>query len=100
MSQGPGVVMQKLQLIFQKHPGEMFTTSELCRSVYGVRSVQKKHRVSVLRALKKMGSTSMPTLWRWVLSYEKSDDVWFEHRAHQAKPRGCAPASSRRPPGK
>ena len=32
----------------------------------------------------------MPFLWRWVAHFEKSDDVWFDHRIHP-KRLDCAP---------
>ena len=96
MSKGPGIVTRKLSEVFRKNPEGQHTTAELCRRVYGIRRAQKKHRVAVLRALKRLGTTSMPFLWRWVPSYEKADDVWFDHRIYPMK-KGCAPASAKRP---
>jgi hypothetical protein len=96
MSRGPGLISQRLQAIFRQHPEEMFTTTDLCQRVYKLRNIQKKHRVAVLRALRRLGTTSLPFLWRWVARFEKSDDVWFDHRIHP-KRLDCAPASEKRP---
>src|SRR5262245_41051962 len=96
MSRGPGIVERQLADIFAREPRGVFTTEMLCRRVYLIEKVQKKHRVSVLRALKRLAARSFPTLWRKVQKYER-DDLWFDYRAY---PRGAADraaANQRRP---
>jgi hypothetical protein len=68
----------------------------LCRRVYGVKEVQKKHRVAVLRALKRLARRSLPKLWRWAAKGER-DDAWFDHRAHPSRAADKGPASDKRP---
>jgi len=74
MSRGPGRIETKLLQLFARRPSAILTTAEICRHIYGVRHVDKKHRVAVLRALKRLASRSMPTLWRMVQRHERSDD--------------------------
>ena len=64
MSRGPGHVERKLGDVFARAPQSVFTTDVLCRRVYRVKEVEKRHRVAVLRALKRLAARSMPTLWR------------------------------------
>src|SRR5680860_1185029 len=96
VSRGPGAVQRRLRVIFAESPGEFFSTEELCQEVYRVGQVQKKHRVSVLRALKRLSATSMPWLWRVALEYERNDE-WYDHRQWQGRMRGAAPATDARP---
>jgi len=79
MSKGPGTVERRLRDIFAKEPRGVFTTETLCRGVYRMGKVQKKHRVAVLRALKRLATRSMPTLWRRVQKHER-DDAWYDYR--------------------
>jgi hypothetical protein len=97
MSRGPGHIEAKLLQLFSNQPVAILTTAEICRLVYETTQVDKKHRVAVVRALKRLGRRSMPTLWRMVLRHERSDDVWFDHRSFPKRSADCAPAVSRRP---
>ena len=74
LSKGPGKVERRLADIFRDQPRSVFTTQELCVHVYGIRKPLKKHRVAVLRALKKLAKRSMPMLW-WKVSRHERDDV-------------------------
>jgi hypothetical protein len=96
MSRGPGTVERRLRDIFAEDAKGVFLTSMLCQRVYRVRKVQKKHRVAVLRALKRLARRSMPTLWRRVLKHER-DDEWYDYRAFQWRASDRAPAISPRP---
>jgi hypothetical protein len=96
MSKGPGRVQRRLAEIFQKNPEGMFLTKELCSRVYQTGRVQKWHRVSVLRALKSLARSSIPTLRRRVLRYER-DDEWFDSRAGLFPLRGTTRVTEQRP---
>ena len=53
MSRGPGKVERAIEALFAKEPDNAFTTNELSARVYsGVDSIEKKHRVAVVRAAK------------------------------------------------
>jgi hypothetical protein len=55
MSKGAGRVERVIAAAFANAaPMEVLTTEGLARLVYGVEQVEKKHRVAVLRAVKKM----------------------------------------------
>lgn len=96
MSRGPGRIERRIAQLFQKDPRLVPTTTEICQYVYGVETVQKKHRVAVLRALKRFSKRSMPQLWREAQRYERSD-IWFDHAIYPNPKASCAPASERRP---
>ena len=97
MSRGPGRVARGLKAIFEKAPEEIFTTEVLCRRVYRVAKVEKKHRVAVLRALKGLANSSMPTLWRRAAIHERNDE-WYDKRTFQGRrPSNAAPALEPRP---
>jgi hypothetical protein len=96
MSRGPGAVEGRLREIFGNNPTGVFSTGALCRRVYRVQTVQKKHRVAVLRALKRLALRSMPTLWRRAQKHDR-EDVWFDHRAFPSRAKDGAPAVDNRP---
>jgi hypothetical protein len=96
MSKGPGSVESKLRDIFAKDRHGVFTTETLCRRVYGVKEIQKKHRVAVLRALKRLAIRSMPTLWRRVQKHER-DDAWYDYRSFPSRAHDRAAAKEPRP---
>jgi hypothetical protein len=97
MSRGPGHIETKLLRLFSQQPPPL-TTAQICQYVYDVAQVEKKHRVAVLRALKRLGKKrSIPTLWRMVQRYERSDDVWFDHHRFPKRSDDCAPAADERP---
>lgn len=96
MSRGPGHVERKLGDVFARAPQGVFTTDVLCRRVYRVKKVEKRHRVAVLRALKRLAARSMPTLWRRVLKHER-DDAWYDYRSLPGRAVDRGPAAERRP---
>jgi hypothetical protein len=66
MSKGPGRIQRAIKSAFEAEPDNAFTTEELCRRVYGLKSrnpISKKQRVAVLRAAKNvLGLEYFPTL--------------------------------------
>jgi hypothetical protein len=82
VSRGLGAVAIKLKEVFDRHPTDSFSTSELCQKVHPGQRVQKKHRVSVLRALRTLVRSERLEIWRLELAHEKADVVWFGRRCH------------------
>lgn len=90
MSKGPGSVESQLSEIFTENRKQAFQTSELCRKIFRIKRVEKKHRVSVLRALKRMSTRSTAGVERAVkvgrvVVKGKREDWWFDY--DQASPR-------------
>lgn len=55
MSRGPGRVEQAVEATFARFPDQTFSTAELAPIVYpGVNQLEKKHRVSIVRAADKV----------------------------------------------
>jgi hypothetical protein len=83
---------------FASDPSAILGTDEICRAVYAIERVEKRHRVAVLRALKRLAETGMPGLARRVLEFEKKSDWWFDATAHDwALPSTSGPAHGPRP---
>ena len=96
MSRGPGWVQKEILNIFQQAEHPAFKTSELCEIIYKTRYVEKKHRVAVIRALRKLAEGPLPGLWKWTLDYEKADTVWFDHRHLPLKGKSREPVNANR----
>jgi hypothetical protein len=96
MSRGPGAIQRKLLAIFTKDARGVFTTEMLCHYVYNIEKVQKKHRVSILRAIKRLAGSSMPTLWRKAAKFQR-DDEWYDYRCYPGRAHDRAPAAEARP---
>src|SRR5689334_4814729 len=77
MSRGPGHVTKALFQLFGGQQRVLFTTTDLCRIVYGCEQPTKAQRVAVLRAVRKISATGQISIVRWVLKYEKADDVFY-----------------------
>jgi hypothetical protein len=61
MSKGPGRVQRAILALIAANPNGAWTTEDLCRAAYpGVNRVEKKHRLSALRALRTM---ALPGMW-------------------------------------
>ena len=69
MSKGPGKVQTQLIALFKKNADRYFSTEELCCWAFGVRRVEKKHRVSVLRALKRISEIQALNIYRAVKTH-------------------------------
>jgi hypothetical protein len=54
MSKGPGRVERIIEAVFAAEPDNAFTIEDLCDRVYPGEPIEKKHRVSVLRAAKQV----------------------------------------------
>ena len=55
MSRGPGRIERAIKAAFDAEPTRVFTTEHLCARVYpGVDAIEKKHRVSLIRAAKRV----------------------------------------------
>ncbi len=55
MSRGPGRVERAIKAAFDAEPTRVFTTEYLCTQVYaGATKIEKKHRVSLIRAAKRV----------------------------------------------
>jgi hypothetical protein len=55
MSRGPGRVERAIKAAFDAEPTRVFTTEHLCTQVYsGTTKIEKKHRVSLIRAAKRV----------------------------------------------
>jgi hypothetical protein len=72
MSRGLGRVAAELLSIFLKEPAYFHPTSELCKRVYRITKVEKKHRVAVLRAMQTLVERGQVSIWRVKLEEEKT----------------------------
>ena len=54
MGRGPGRVEQIIEAVFETEPDNAFTIEDFCDRVYPGEPIEKKHRVSVLRAAKQV----------------------------------------------
>jgi hypothetical protein len=54
MSKGPGRIQRAIKGLFEAEPDNAFTTTELCERVYGTKNTDKKRRIAVIRAAKKI----------------------------------------------
>jgi hypothetical protein len=86
VSKGPGHVEQRILQIFAKQPKGLFTTRELCRRVFKTGRIEKKHRVSALRALKSLSRRSDLNIWRLAWKGQR-DDRWFNYDKLWPQPR-------------
>jgi hypothetical protein len=77
MSRGLGRVAAKLLSILVEEPADFHPTSALCKRVYGIANVEKKHRVAVLRGMQTLVERNSVSIWRLRLENEKCDDEWF-----------------------
>lgn len=110
MSRGLGKIQSQLFGLFQKNPTRYFSTEQLCRKIFRIRRVEKKHRVSLIRAIKRTSETQTLDIYRAVVKHS-NNDLWFIHGRpnaalnsllHKAGARNVdvAPAKDRRPPKK
>lgn len=97
MSRGAGKIERFISDLFADDPKRIESTADLCRAIYGVEAVEKKHRVAVLRALKSICRKSMPFLTRRVALGERFGDSWFDAREYPLRGGDVAPAKSKRP---
>jgi hypothetical protein len=83
MSRGYGRVARTIETIFGKNPDGVFTVEELARAVYrDAQSVDKKHRVAVLRAAKQVAAVLH---WQFDLSLlDHYQRIFFNKRSEKS----------------
>lgn len=65
MGSGPGNVERALRSLVADNPQGAWTTTEICRRVYGIDRAQKKHRVAVLRTMRRIIESTDCDLLSW-----------------------------------
>lgn len=93
MSRGPGRVQRRIMDAFAQSADGYFSTSELCRLVYENEKIEKKHRVAVTRALRKLACGALQNLWKWELPHEQTDDIWYDYNLLPLKGDGRRPVA-------
>ena len=93
MSKGLGWVQRRIVDAFAKSADGYFSTSELCRIVYETEKIEKKHRVAVTRALRKLPCEALPNLWKWDLPHEQTDDIWYDCKRFTLRGEGHRPVA-------
>ncbi len=69
MGKGPGRVERAIEAAFIAEPDNAFTVDDLCDRVYrGVNRIEKKHRVSVIRAAKSLCDRRPALNLNWLCS--------------------------------
>src|SRR5262249_32305209 len=81
MSKGPGHIQRKLIELLTRNAKPLFSTEDLCSKVFRVRQVRKKHRVAVLRALKRIAKTKKVNVWRAISKMNRNDFCFDYSRA-------------------
>ena len=78
MSRGPGIVQRRLIAAFQSEPTRHFTVEQLAEIVFPGEQIERKHAVSVRRALKKLPGLDLYVItankpgthgWRYVVRF-------------------------------
>ena len=69
MSRGPGRVQRGIFALVAANPDSAWSVSQLCKHIYRIQSVEPKHRVSVIRALRTM---HLPGSWSVQSSHKLS----------------------------
>jgi hypothetical protein len=97
MSRGLGKIQLKVIEIIKKN--RVVSTKKLCREIFRLENVQKKHRVAVIRALKTVAKAKKLNIWRAVYGDRgRPDDIWFDYdRSAQKRLPNIAPADKPRP---
>ena len=101
MSLGPGRIERAIAALLDGNPDIAVTTEELAERVYGITAVERKHTVSVLRALRRLAQRrpEFGTTWDrdWQRHHKHArSTVWFNRRNVQSyglmmlKTRYCA----------
>jgi|SRR5271169_2974524 len=63
MSKGPGRIGRAIAAMFDAEPENAFTVEELCERAYPGVSVEKKHRVTVIRAANNLALRRPEVVW-------------------------------------
>jgi Xaa-Pro aminopeptidase len=84
MSRGPGKIERAIRALFDAHPDEAFVTDELAEHCYPGVTIERKHRVAVLRAATKV-ATADPD-WAWYISESHGGTlVFFDQASVQSR---------------
>ena len=79
MSRGPGRIERAIEALFRECPKDAFTVEDIADRIYGgINRTEKRHRVSVLRAAKKV--CERMTDWTWYLSETRGNTLVFWNR--------------------
>lgn len=75
MSRGPGKIEKAVEAAFRENPDHAYTVEDLADHVFfGINRIEKKHRVSLIRATKKVCSRLD---WSWFISGGKGGTLVF-----------------------
>lgn len=78
MSRGPGKIERAIDAIFRDRPDNAYSVEDLIDSIYsGVNRIEKKHRVSIIRAAKSVCAKSPD--WTWYISEIRGGPLVFFH---------------------
>ena len=97
MSRGPGRVERAIKAAFDAEPTRVFTTEYLCAHVYaGATKIEKKHRVSLIRAAKRVLQRELN--WRMTRTHKPGAPFLFFNTAvrHSIEETGILPLGFRR----
>jgi hypothetical protein len=79
MSKGPGRVEREIEALFRNKPNDAFATWEICWRVYpNVSTLERKHKVAVTRAAKKV-CARLPDWQSTKTWYRGGELVFFNH---------------------
>jgi hypothetical protein len=84
VSRGPGKIERAIAALLDGNPDMAMTTAELVERVYGVVTIEMKHTVSVLRALRRLAQRrpDINETWGrdWQRHHKQGSAVWFNRR--------------------
>ena len=82
MSHGPGHVQRAILDLIDGDPDGAWTTTEICQHVYAVDLVEKKHRVAVIRVLRRLKG--------WSYSHRPGHEgvLWTKY-SHESRLKAC-----------
>jgi hypothetical protein len=94
MSRGPGRVERAIKAAFDAEPTRVFTTEYLCAHVYaGATKIEKKHRVSLIRAAKRV--LRREHSWRMTRTHMPGAPFLFFNEAAAEQPEVAGPQGIR-----
>jgi hypothetical protein len=92
MSRGPGRIERAIKAAFDADPTRVFTTEYLCTHVYAsATKVEKKHRVSLIRAAKRVLQRELN--WRMTRTRKPGAPFLFFRETTTDRSDGIGPAS-------
>jgi hypothetical protein len=76
MSRGPGKIERAIEALFRERSDDAFTVEDIADRIYvGINRTEKRHRVSVLRAAKKV--CDRMTDWTWYVGENRGNTLVF-----------------------